>query len=219
MEEARNRAIVPALPSGLARESEITFAAIGWPAYGQEPGMRLRPGVPESQSRRLVQRMPDESSSWKAADRALAEIAAANRSGLFSSPKERARLERATAIVRDSLLEAALAAADAARRARVLAETLDEVLATLADPQRGQMVAVPAIAASTADGASQLSQREREVLAQVAAGRSNKAIAEELYVSPNTVKTHVASLLRKMNVHTRAQLATIAVQQGLTLAI
>jgi DNA-binding CsgD family transcriptional regulator len=219
MEDARNRAMVPVTNNGFARGTEITLAEMGWPAYGQELDSRVRRGKPEDQFRRLTPGTHDESSPWKAADRALAEITAANRSGLYSSPKERARLERATAILRESLLEAAQAAADAARRARALAETLDEVVAALADPRRGQMTAMPALAASTAGAPSQLSQREREVLARVAAGRSNKAIAEELFVSPNTVKTHVASLLRKLDVHTRAQLATIAVQQGLTLAI
>lgn len=60
-----------------------------------------------------------------------------------------------------------------------------------------------------------LSQREQDVLAQIARRRSNKAIADALYVSPNTVKTHVASLLRKFEVHSRAQLMAIAAQHGM----
>jgi two-component system, NarL family, nitrate/nitrite response regulator NarL len=60
-----------------------------------------------------------------------------------------------------------------------------------------------------------LSPREREVLALVAAGQTNKAIAEALYVSPNTVKTHVSSLLHKLRADTRVQLAAIATRQGL----
>ena len=49
----------------------------------------------------------------------------------------------------------------------------------------------------------------------VAEGRSNKAIAAALFVSPNTVKTHVASLLTKLGADNRAQLAIIAAQRGL----
>ena len=60
-----------------------------------------------------------------------------------------------------------------------------------------------------------LSPREREVLALLAEGRSNKAIAAALFVSPNTVKTHVASLLTKLGADNRAQLAIIAAQRGL----
>ncbi len=43
-----------------------------------------------------------------------------------------------------------------------------------------------------------LTRREREVLALLAAGRSNKEIARQLGLSPNTVKTHVASLYGKL---------------------
>ncbi len=53
------------------------------------------------------------------------------------------------------------------------------------------------------------------MLALVAEGRTNKAIAEALFVSPNTVKTHVASLLNKLGVDSRVQLAAIATEQGL----
>ncbi|MGH2617981.1 MAG: response regulator transcription factor, partial [Thermomicrobiales bacterium] len=60
-----------------------------------------------------------------------------------------------------------------------------------------------------------LSPRERDVLALVAEGRTNKAIAEALYVSPNTVKTHVASLLHKFDAGTRARLAAMVAGQAL----
>jgi DNA-binding CsgD family transcriptional regulator len=214
MDDARNQAAITLAPAEFGNLPGITLADKGWMAYDQ--AQRSHPhGTPENHFRRLSTRAPEEISAWRAADRALAEMTTVDRGDLYASPRDRARFERATAVVRDSLLEAAQAAADAARRARAVAETLDEVLAALADPQRGTMVPVPAIAASATPAANHLSQREREVLRRVAAGHSNKVIAAELYVSPNTVKTHVASLLRKLNVHTRAQLATIAVQQGL----
>ncbi len=62
--------------------------------------------------------------------------------------------------------------------------------------------------------ANVLSPREQEVLALVAEGRSNKAIAEALFVSSNTVKTHVASLLTKLQADSRVQLAAMATKQG-----
>jgi DNA-binding NarL/FixJ family response regulator len=135
--------------------------------------------------------------------------------GASDARRDRAMLERATAAVRDSLLEAAQAAAEASRRARALAEALDQSLTMLAsdDSVRASRPAVTQFnALSPAAG---LSDREREVLTHVAAGQSNKDIARELYLSPNTVKSHVSSLLRKLNAHSRAQLATFAVQQGL----
>ncbi len=48
----------------------------------------------------------------------------------------------------------------------------------------------------------------------VAEGRSNKAIAEALFLSPNTIKTHVASLLHKLDADSRAQLAAMVAGQA-----
>jgi ATP/maltotriose-dependent transcriptional regulator MalT len=50
-----------------------------------------------------------------------------------------------------------------------------------------------------------ISGRELEVLAHLAAGRSNKEIAQRLEVSPNTVKTHVARLFEKLGARRRTQ--------------
>ena len=60
-----------------------------------------------------------------------------------------------------------------------------------------------------------LTRREREILCHLAAGRSNKAIARELDISDGTVKLHVKSILRKLEVHSRVEAAVIAVEQGL----
>lgn len=60
-----------------------------------------------------------------------------------------------------------------------------------------------------------LTLREQEVLALLAAGKSNKEIAQKLGVSPNTVKTQVASLYQKLEVQRRTQ----AVQKARELAI
>lgn len=54
------------------------------------------------------------------------------------------------------------------------------------------------------------SQREREVLRLVASGARNRAIADQLTISPNTVKFHVSNILRKAGVSTRAELAILA---------
>jgi DNA-binding NarL/FixJ family response regulator len=57
--------------------------------------------------------------------------------------------------------------------------------------------------------------REQEVLALLAAGKSNKEIAQKLGVSPNTVKTQIASLYQKLEVRRRTQ----AVQKARELAL
>ncbi len=155
-----------------------------------------------------------EGAPWREADRALAEIREHARR-LGDTPGDRAMLVRATIAVRDSLLEAAQAATEASRRARLLAELLDKSLAALANEQGERPGVLTPLPVTAREHGTSLSEREREVLVHVAEGRSNKAIAERLFVSPNTVKTHVSSLLRKLNATSRAQLATIAVQQGL----
>jgi DNA-binding NarL/FixJ family response regulator len=62
-----------------------------------------------------------------------------------------------------------------------------------------------------------LTVREREVLAQVAAGLTNDEIATALYLSPLTVKTHVSRMMTKLAVRDRAQLVVIAYESGLVV--
>jgi DNA-binding NarL/FixJ family response regulator len=63
--------------------------------------------------------------------------------------------------------------------------------------------------------ASFLTSREREVAILVARGLSNDVIAERLFISPMTVKTHVNRAMSKMQVRTRAQLVVAALRAGL----
>lgn len=116
-----------------------------------------------------------------------------------------ASLAQATVEARAALEEAAIAAAAAAERAFSVAEALDDAIAGLSDEAPARPVGTSAT----------LSPREREVLALLAEGRTNKAIAEALFVSPNTVKTHVASLMGKLQAGSRAHLAAIATRQAL----
>lgn len=60
-----------------------------------------------------------------------------------------------------------------------------------------------------------ISGREREVLALLAAGRSNKEIARQLEVSPNTVKTHVSRLFEKLSVRRRTEAISRARELGI----
>ena len=60
-----------------------------------------------------------------------------------------------------------------------------------------------------------LTERESEVLRLVATGMSNAEIADRLYISPATAKTHVAHLLTKLDARDRVQLVIIAYQAGL----
>jgi DNA-binding NarL/FixJ family response regulator len=128
-------------------------------------------------------------------------------------PTDRARMLKAAAEARKALEDAVIAAAVAAQRARSLTFALEEALTTMSAPDGSSAKPTPSVPKIRENPTDALSPREKEVLALVAEGRSNKAIAEALFVSPNTVKTHVASLLNKLHVDSRVQLAAIAARR------
>jgi DNA-binding NarL/FixJ family response regulator len=66
-----------------------------------------------------------------------------------------------------------------------------------------------------ATGLDALTQREREVMTLVADGLANHEIAEKLYMSPATVRTHVSRVMTKLGVRARAQLVVLAYETGL----
>ncbi|NUF04432.1 response regulator transcription factor [Bacillus sp. SPB7] len=61
----------------------------------------------------------------------------------------------------------------------------------------------------------QLTRREKDVLNEIANGKSNKEIAAALFISEKTVKTHVSNLLAKLEVADRTQAALFAVKYNL----
>jgi DNA-binding NarL/FixJ family response regulator len=65
------------------------------------------------------------------------------------------------------------------------------------------------------DPAAEPTDREREVLRLVAAGKANKEIAAELVISEPTARTHVSNILRKLGLASRTQAALWAVREGL----
>jgi NarL family two-component system response regulator LiaR len=69
--------------------------------------------------------------------------------------------------------------------------------------------------AATAAKAAGLTSRELAILTALAQGKSNAAIAKELWVAPQTVKFHLTNIYRKLNVANRTEAARYAYQQGL----
>ena len=60
----------------------------------------------------------------------------------------------------------------------------------------------------------QLTEREREILHLLARGQRNQDIARSLYISPQTVQTHVRNILRKLRVHSKLEAVALAVRHG-----
>lgn len=74
---------------------------------------------------------------------------------------------------------------------------------------------VSAIQASRTAEMSLLTERELEVLRHVVNGKTNREIAESLFVSENTIKSHLASVYSKLGVRRRTEAAMVAVSAGL----
>jgi DNA-binding CsgD family transcriptional regulator len=103
---------------------------------------------------------------------------------------------------------------------RLGARPLDTEIKALARRARLNLtphVGAPAVATGASTPAEQLglTAREAEVLALVAAGRSNRQIAQALFISPKTVSVHVSNLLAKLGVAGRVEAAAIAHRLGL----
>lgn len=81
-------------------------------------------------------------------------------------------------------------------------------------PESVRQLSGPESGGASARAVEGLSRREKDVLAGLASGRSNAEIAAELYLSPETVKTHIASLLGKLQVRDRTQAVILAYETG-----
>ena len=95
-------------------------------------------------------------------------------------------------------------------------------LAAVRGAARGQSVLDPAVAGSVLQElvrggrlVEALSERETEVLRELAHGRTNREIGEALHVSEETIKTHVGNILSKLQLSHRTQAVIYALQQGL----
>lgn len=75
--------------------------------------------------------------------------------------------------------------------------------------------AQPRRTAAAPTALSELTERERQVLALVGEGRTNEEIAEQLVITTSTAKTHVSRVMAKLDARDRAQLVVFAYETGL----
>jgi predicted ATPase/DNA-binding CsgD family transcriptional regulator len=143
-----------------------------------------------------------------------AAIGGRNLIDIFGAPHDRVVLAQAVAAARTTLGEEAFASAEAAGRALSFTEIVDELLAVLEDGEDALATWTQG-ASQSQPPASLLSPREHEVLRLLVAGRSDREIADALFVGRRTAQTHVASILNKLGAANRTEAAAIAVRDGL----
>ena len=106
----------------------------------------------------------------------------------------------------------------------------EELLTAIRAAASGQVYLYPSLAkllvrdfldggrAPSAESASDLTEREQEVLTFLAEGASNEEIAASLVISPKTVARHRENIMRKLNLHSRAELVRYAIRKGIIKA-
>jgi DNA-binding NarL/FixJ family response regulator len=126
-------------------------------------------------------------------DRLLVEAVEAGASGFLS---------------KDEAAEEVLAAAKAAAEGEVLIDpgTLTRLLAQVAREREEQRDAMKLL--------DDMTEREREILQLLAGGKRNDDIARQLFISPQTVQTHVRNILGKLRVHSKLEAVAFAVRHG-----
>jgi DNA-binding NarL/FixJ family response regulator len=90
----------------------------------------------------------------------------------------------------------------------------DEVAGAVRAASRGELQLDPAIARSLFEAGPELTPRELDVVELVATGKANKEIADRLSISERTARSHVSSILSKLELESRTQLALWAVHNG-----
>jgi DNA-binding NarL/FixJ family response regulator len=101
--------------------------------------------------------------------------------------------------------------------------SLDELTAAVRAAAAGESVISPELLArllprmrrGAPAARAELTAREREVLVLVSEGKSNQAIADELFVSVHTVRNHVANLSAKLGAHSKLEALSLAIRAGL----
>lgn len=93
----------------------------------------------------------------------------------------------------------------------------DEIVAAIRLVHAGKKYVPPTVAAQLAEHFSEdmLTSREAEILQQIAAGHSNRDVADRLSIAESTVKAHVSSIMEKLGANDRTDAVVIAMRRGI----
>ena len=214
--DATTAAAAAASAAAYAAELQGWVAELSDPdAFGGQPSADAAVGSAEA---RRAQGQADVD-AWRAS------VDAADRAGYaWRRAYTRYRLAEALLAARAPRRDATAALADALARANALGALplvgWIEALARrsrieIAGADRERAIAEAAPAETTASDAHGLTAREREVLALLVEGHTNKRIAEQLFISESTAGVHVGNILGKLGVSSRTEAATVAARLGL----
>jgi predicted ATPase/DNA-binding CsgD family transcriptional regulator len=128
---------------------------------------------------------------------------------LYLHEPERSKYADAIGLTRENLRQDAFTAAWSEGRALTPEQAVAEAMETAPSPE------APIASAATPDTRVSLTPREQEVLSLLVMGRTDREIADTLFVSPRTAHGHVANIFAKLDVHTRTAAATAAIGAGL----
>jgi DNA-binding NarL/FixJ family response regulator len=109
-------------------------------------------------------------------------------------------------------------ALEAGARGYILKDTTsEEIIEAVRQVHTGNRFLPPGVAARLADRMirQSLTPRELDVLRLVSRGRTNKEIAAAMFISEETIKSHMKGLFQKLGVHDRAEAVAVALQRGL----
>ncbi|MFT8580309.1 MAG: response regulator transcription factor [Schleiferilactobacillus perolens] len=157
----------------------------------------------------------------------LMDVVMPNMDGIEATKKILAQWKGAKIIILTSFIddEKVYPAIEAGAASYILkTSTAEEIAQAIRQTARGESVLEPAVTNKMmhrmAHGQEKplfedLTNREREVLQLIAQGRSNQEIADELFITLKTVKTHVSNILAKLQVEDRTQAAIYALRHHL----
>jgi ATP/maltotriose-dependent transcriptional regulator MalT len=200
--------------AAVARMHELAHHVRAWEGQIAQPGDHLQRvlglSVAEVDAQRARMTGDDKAERWRAIADAWAEVGRPYRAAM-------ARWREAQAAEAAADRDAAVAALHQAHRiaSELGAEPLLQHVNAAARRLRARIGDAAATAPASSETPYGLTRREREVLALVAAGRTNREVSEALFISESTAGVHVSNILGKLGVATRTEAARVALDQGL----